>query len=62
MGRREEEDPEQATAPRECGQWRGTSEFRVGVRSLPAALAAYLNQKQSLTLLTRSLTLLTRKV
>ena len=49
MGRREEDDPEQATAPRECGQWRGTSEFRVGVRSLPAALAAYLNQKQSLT-------------
>ena len=27
----------------------GTSEFRVGVRGLPTALAAYLNQKQSLT-------------
>ena len=49
MGRREENDPKQATAPRECGQWRGTSEFRVGGRGLPAALAAYLNQKPSLT-------------
>jgi hypothetical protein len=49
MGRREEDDARQATTPRECGQWRGTSEFRVGVRGLPAALAAYLNQEQSLT-------------
>ena len=49
MGRREENDPKQATAPRECGQWRGTSELRVGVRGLPAALAAYLNQIPSLT-------------
>jgi hypothetical protein len=50
MGRREEKDPKQVTALRECGQWRGTSEFRVGVRGLPDALAAYLNQKQSPTL------------
>ena len=49
MGRREDNDPKQATAPKECGQWRGTSEFRVGVPGLPAALAAYLNQEQSLT-------------
>ena len=28
MGRSEEDEPEQATAPRECGQWRGTSELR----------------------------------
>ena len=28
MGRGEEDEPEQATAPRECGQWRGTSELR----------------------------------
>ena len=45
MGRREGNDAKEATAPGECGQWRGTSEFRVGVRGLPAALAAYLNQK-----------------
>jgi len=50
MGWMEGNEPTQATAPRECGQWRGTSELRVGVRGLPAALAAYLNQKPSLTL------------
>ena len=43
MGRRDGNDAKQATAPRECSQWRGTSEFRVGVRDRPAALAAYLN-------------------
>ena len=43
MGRRDGNDAKQATAPRERSQWRGTSEFRVGVRGLPAALAAYLN-------------------
>ena len=50
MGRREGNDAKEATAPRECGQWRGISEFRVRVRGVPAALAAYLNQKLSLTL------------
>ncbi len=28
MGRREGNEPKQVTAPRECGQWRGTSELR----------------------------------
>ena len=45
MGRRELNEPKQATAPRECGQWRRTSELRVGFRALPAALAAYLRTK-----------------
>ena len=53
MGRRERNELKQATAPRECGQWRGTSGFGVEVRGLPAALAAYLNQEQSLTLRTQ---------
>jgi len=37
MGRREGNEPKQATAPRECGQWWGTSELRVGFRALAAA-------------------------
>ena len=49
MGRREGSNPNQATGRRECGQWRGTSEFRVEVGGLPAALAAHLNQEPSLT-------------
>lgn len=45
--------PRQAREPGDLGVGdlgvTGTSEFRVGVRGLPTALAAYLNQKQSLT-------------
>ena len=37
MGRREGNESKQATAPRECGQWRRISELRVGFRALPAA-------------------------
>jgi len=44
MGRRDGNDAKQATAPRECSQWRGTSEFRVRCASRELVENLYTNR------------------